>query len=353
MTLSYLGSKKTLLPTLDKIIGKYIDHTTVFCDLFAGTGVVARFYRHRAKKVIVNDIELYSYIINKAYLQCSYTPKLATIIDSINHSILHGQPSKGLVYKYYAPNSKNTRKFFTPQNAMMIDGVRIMIHKLYTQKMLTYREYIFLMASLIYSGSKVSNNAGTYRAYLKSYCQRAIHRFQLVPIHKDHHTKMDVQKCTVLKQDALVVVSQNVFDVIYIDMPYTNVHYGGAYAFYNYLTMYDAKIVPVGVAGITPDYHKSTYGLAATARTSFEKLVRSIRSKYIIMSYNMDGVMKKHDILNILSYKGSTTLYKFYNKKYKPNANVKKLHVEEYIFVTECGAPGSHKRHEWVEEWLY
>ena len=40
----------------------------VFCDLFAGTGAVGNAVKPLVRKVIANDLETYSFILNRNYI---------------------------------------------------------------------------------------------------------------------------------------------------------------------------------------------------------------------------------------------------------------------------------------------
>ena len=69
--MNYIGSKYKLSSWIKESIRdvvKKIDDKT-FCDLFAGTGIVGRAFKKDVKKVIANDIEYYSYVLNKNYIQ--------------------------------------------------------------------------------------------------------------------------------------------------------------------------------------------------------------------------------------------------------------------------------------------
>ena len=63
-TLKYLGSKKKLIPFLEKtiksVVGNDLSKLT-FCDLFAGTGTVGRLFKSSVKEVISNDLEYYAF----------------------------------------------------------------------------------------------------------------------------------------------------------------------------------------------------------------------------------------------------------------------------------------------------
>ena len=61
MVLNYIGSKKSLLPLIEKIINKYCSYIQkknkplIFGDLLAGTGVVGNHFSQKFQ-VISNDI---------------------------------------------------------------------------------------------------------------------------------------------------------------------------------------------------------------------------------------------------------------------------------------------------------
>ncbi|GMO54418.1 MAG: hypothetical protein Ta2C_07650 [Candidatus Endomicrobiellum trichonymphae] len=66
--MNYIGSKYKLLSFIKETVYSIVGHNLsnmIFCDLFAGTGVVGRLFKKEVKKVISNDIEYYSYVLNK------------------------------------------------------------------------------------------------------------------------------------------------------------------------------------------------------------------------------------------------------------------------------------------------
>ena len=69
--MNYIGSKQSLLPFLEKTIlnvcGNDISEF-VFCDLFAGTGTVGHYFKLKVKQVISNDLEFYSFVLNRNYI---------------------------------------------------------------------------------------------------------------------------------------------------------------------------------------------------------------------------------------------------------------------------------------------
>ena len=71
-------------------------------------------------KIISNDIEYYSYIVNYANLHSSYTKNLEKIINDINNRTYDIEYKK-LVSVVYSPNDNCERMFFTNENADFID----------------------------------------------------------------------------------------------------------------------------------------------------------------------------------------------------------------------------------------
>ena len=63
---NYIGSKYSLMDFLTTTITDVAGCATgkVFADLFAGTGVVGKTFKEKGYRVISNDIQYYSYVLN-------------------------------------------------------------------------------------------------------------------------------------------------------------------------------------------------------------------------------------------------------------------------------------------------
>ena len=70
--MNYIGSKFKLSSWIEeevkKVVGDDLSQKT-FCDIFAGTGIVGRTFKKNVKKVISNDLEDYSFVLNKNYIE--------------------------------------------------------------------------------------------------------------------------------------------------------------------------------------------------------------------------------------------------------------------------------------------
>ena len=83
--MNYIGSKVSLLDFLDSCIQEVAGrNNNTLCDLFAGTGIVGRHYKQRGMSIISNDIQYYSYILNKHYIGNCSEIGLKNIFDYLN-----------------------------------------------------------------------------------------------------------------------------------------------------------------------------------------------------------------------------------------------------------------------------
>ncbi len=87
--LNYIGSKLSLLEFIENTVVDNIDDDLdklVFCDLFAGTGIVGRYFKNKTKKVLSNDFEYYSYVLLKHYIENSDDiPRKEGLIEELNN----------------------------------------------------------------------------------------------------------------------------------------------------------------------------------------------------------------------------------------------------------------------------
>ena len=69
--MNYIGSKYSLMDFLTETIVTVAgtDTDKIFADLFAGTGVVGKTFKQNGYQVIANDIQHYSYVTNKHFIE--------------------------------------------------------------------------------------------------------------------------------------------------------------------------------------------------------------------------------------------------------------------------------------------
>ena len=67
-TIKYIGSKKKIIPYIEKIISNYSDIKTVL-DGFSGSGRVSQFFSCYNLKVTSNDLATYSNILSTCFFK--------------------------------------------------------------------------------------------------------------------------------------------------------------------------------------------------------------------------------------------------------------------------------------------
>lgn len=329
-TLNYIGCKNTLFKTIKSVILENIPDILKlsFLDLFSGTGIMGFNMSDYCDIVVSNDLEYYSFVINNGLLCCSYSDKLKKIIDDCN--IL--EEVEGIVFKNFSPNDSCERMFFMPKNAKKTDAIRQYIEKLLKNNDINESEYYFLLASLLVSVDKVANTTSVYGAFLKEFKHSSQKNLRLLPIHEKKYDKNN----KVYNKKAETLITEVKCDVVYMDPPYNNRQYAANYSPLNYIALYDENTVIKGKTGIIENYNKSLFCNRKRVTEIFNEMIQKINCKYIILSYNDEGIMNFEDIKNILLSKGDLTLYKVKYKRYKSRKeNESKNTVYEYIWVVE------------------
>lgn len=86
----------------------------------AGTGVVGASYRKEGCKVISNDIQYYSYVINKYLIEGSENID-ESLISSLDLLALNVD---GFIFENYCAGSGSGRNYFTDSNGKKCDAIR-------------------------------------------------------------------------------------------------------------------------------------------------------------------------------------------------------------------------------------
>ncbi len=325
-TLNYIGSKKTLINNIIQICNDNINNIKelTFADLFSGTGTVSYNMNNICKYIISNDLEYYSYVINYALLKSKYSTKLDKIINIMNNLDII---EDGLLYLNYSKE----RMFFTHNNAKKADAIRKYLNDIYIKKEINKKEFMFLLASIIISIDKIANTSSVYGAYLKEYKKSALKNLTIKPIHKNKHNNKDNIVYNMKMED---LIENKDFDIVYLDPPYNHRQYSGNYSPLNYIANYkDVELI--GKTGLIKNYNKSDFCKKTNIIDTFTNMINKLKCKYIILSYNNEGLMNFDNLKNILLQKGDIKLYKIEYNKFKAQQNVNGDKVYEYIWFVD------------------
>lgn len=189
--MNYIGSKYSLLDfihrTISDVTGYKPGDDYIFADLFAGTGVVGASYRKEGCKVISNDIQYYSYVINKYLIEGS-----ENIDESLISSLDLLDDVDGFIFENYCAGSGSGRNYFTDSNGKKCDAIRIEIERLFNQNLISEETYFGLLAGLVNSIDKYANTASVYGAFLKHIKKSAQKQFKLELLPKIQGPKGEV-----------------------------------------------------------------------------------------------------------------------------------------------------------------
>lgn len=325
LSIDYIGSKKSLLCNLDKVFEKLkMDESTVFGDLFAGTGAVSRFVSSKYKcKVIANDLLYVAFVINKAKLT-KYSRKEIDLIQTKIDLYNKLTSLKGEVSTHFAPPKRN---YFTKQNAGKIDAIREQLRS--DRKKIPQSVYYYLMAAFLSAIDKVSNVSVVYAAYLKEFKSAAQETLYIEPF--DPHLQNQVtHNAIVLNKDASGLSCK--FDVVYLDPPYNTRQYGDNYHVLESIAS-EHPFVLHGKTGMSNHVTKSAFAKKKLVKDAFQQLLENLNTKVIILSYSSDGLLSKEHILRLLKRLGPTTVKTIPYKKFKSHSGVIGHEVLEYVFL--------------------
>lgn len=298
----YLGSKIKLLDTIDEIIEKYNIEGEVFADLFAGTSCVADYFKGRYK-IQANDFLYFSYVISRAKLNNSNIMSFSNCKKKYEYDIFEWlnalefeADSNYFVYNNYTPIGD--RMFFSEENGIKIDGIRMKIEEIYRDEIISEEEYYFLLASLIESVTRFSNTSGTYEAFFKFWDTRATKEFILEPL-EINEEELFSKNNEVYNEDTNKLIRRIEGDIAYIDPPYTVTQYVSAYHMLDTIAKYDSPEIK-GVGGKRGRGNKnSLYAQRTNATSAFEDLFRQINYKHILVSYSNQGLVSIEELVEL------------------------------------------------------
>jgi adenine-specific DNA-methyltransferase len=342
---NYIGSKHTLLPFLNRVYRSISNGgERVFCDIFAGTGVVGRYFKRQGLKVIANDIQYYAYVLNKAYIEINHTPRFTGLRKEYSAkvrerragskgeageilSFINNLPGRrGFISQHYGPDGN--RLYYSRENAEKADSIRQSVEGWRRRGIISEREYFYILCSLLEAIDRVANTASVYGAFLKRFKDTARRPLVLKPLELSNH----VTGCRAFNKNANELIEDIECDILYLDPPYNHRQYGANYHVLETIAAYDNPSL-TGITGMR-GYQRSEYCRRKTAREALEHLVRTARTKHILLSYNDEGLLSLDDVLKILSRRGKPkTFHVAYNRfkadngrEYKRDSTVEYIH---------------------------
>lgn len=370
----YIGNKRKLLSLILEAISitgvetlrRNVSTDVSFVDFFSGSGVVSRLGKKLGFKVISNDWEPYSYFYNHAYIEQNKYPlfkelgglkKAYQYLNDLEG--IHGYISENYCpWNDKKPDIKKERMFYTHKNGMKMDAIREKICEWEEKGKINLQEKTILLASFIYSGSYVSNTSGVFKGFHNGWggktgtaLYRILSDIELVPpvLFDNKQNNKVFQLDAQALAEKLCKGEVTSPSITYLDPPYNQHPYGSNYHILNTIALWDKPKINKCIlvngkkknkSAIRTDWRtkrRSLYNYKNEATNALDKLVQTINSDYILLSYSTDGHMDLKDVLEILASNGKLSMVTKSYKRYRvstPRMSEKPYNVEA-VFILD------------------
>ena len=351
--ITYIGNKRALLGFIGdgiKIVQKKLNKNKLrMFDVFSGSGIVARYFKQFSNLLMVNDLEKYSAVINGCYLSNEDEIDMPSLQDrhrEITEALKRGL-HEGIISELYAPADDGNikpgeRVFYTRKNAMYIDTARQIIEKMPedVQK--------FFLAPLLSEASIHANTSGVFKGFYKNKetgigqfggknkdaIARITGNIELpFPIFSNFNCE------TIIAAGDANNVIKNLpeADLAYLDPPYNQHPYGSNYFMLNLILDYKRPETASAISGIPEGWNHSGYNKARYALQALTDLVREIKSKYVLISFNSEGFIGVEQMKNMLNGIGKFQILETQYNTFRGsrNLNNRNIHVKEYLYLLE------------------
>jgi adenine-specific DNA-methyltransferase len=331
--IKYLGSKRRLVPVLTEICRASGARTAL--DLFTGTTRVAQAFKGQGVHVTAVDSARYAHAFARTYIE---TDAAATDMGALGAAVAHLNAIPGKRGYVHDTFSRQAR-FFQPDNAARIDAVRDAIDADYAGSPL----FPLLLTSLLEAADRVDSTTGVQMAYVKKWARRSYNPLEL-------RVPLLLPGCgrTVRGDACHLAASLGEFDVAYVDPPYNQHRYFTNYHIWETLVAWDAPL-HYGVACKRDDArHHSTKSVFNSRRTMPEALssvVRQVRSRVLLLSYNDEGWISRESLEEMCGHHERVETLAFDSRRYvgaqigifnpegEKVGTISHLHNREYVVV--------------------
>ena len=339
--IKYLGSKRTLLPLIEGVVG-VVPGVRRVVDLFSGTSRVGHALKRRGLQVVSNDHNAYAHALARCYVEADrevVERDARLLIDELNR--LPGEPG------YFTETFCVRSRFFQPKNGARVDAIRAAI----ARKGLAPVLEAVLLVSLMEAADRVDSTVGVQMAYLKRWAARASKDLELrVP---DVLPASPHGPCTALRLDAAEAVRQLEADVIYVDPPYNQHSYLGNYHIWESLVLWDKpEVYGVACKRLDCRTRKSGFNLKPLFRDALARIVAGAKARVLVVSFNSEGYIARDEMERLLATRGRVSViatdYKryvgaqigIYNPRGELVGEVGRLRNVEYIYIVEVAGVG-------------
>lgn len=329
----YIGCKTKLLEKIYKAVEERgYGPSYSFADIFAGTGVVGAYFASKGHNVLFNDTLYSNFVIYNAWfgkglIDQSKIEKILMEFNEVDPTSLE----ENYFSNIYAD------KYFSRNDAKKIGFIRDRIEEI--KEELSYKEYCYLIASLIYAIDRIANTVGHFESFLKK-----------TPVDKGVILKTleiptNSLETEIFQKDANELVREIEYDIVYIDPPYNARQYVNFYhvlenlARWNKPTEFEGNSMKFKRNHLKSDYCRKK------APALFKDLIENLKCKLIVVSYNNTYVansissvnmISEEQLIETLEAKGKLTIIELDHKFFNAGKTDFKNH-KELLYICEVG----------------
>lgn len=299
----YIGGKSLLLDNIGQAIDENMDNVQSTIDIFSGSGAVSQYLKRRGYRTYTNDYLYFSYSIQRGSTALNRRPSFKALgiknpIKFLNDLKLEDTDYRledCFIYNNYSPNEHCERMYFQNDNAIKIDIIRLTIESWHQKGQIDDDGYFYLLASLLLAVPYVSNITGVYAAYLKFWDVRTYNSLILKDPKEEGLLFSNGRRNRSFNEDYHELLRMR-SDLLYADPPYNEREYLPNYHILETIAKYDYPVVH-GVTGMR-NYRdkKSLFCSKKTVARAFEELLAETQSRYVLISYNTEGLMSTQDL---------------------------------------------------------
>ena len=324
--ITYIGNKRSLLEFIGEAVAfvKKELNKEKLCtlDVFSGSGIVSRLLKAHSDFLTVNDLEQYAKIINQCYLanaseiDINQLKEYYSRITEETERRMQNPEVPGFVTELYAPKETENvqpgeRCFYTNYNARYIDIMRQSIAEIVPENLQQ-----FFIAPLLSQASVHANTAGIFKGFYKNSktgigqfggngknaLSRICSNIKLpFPVLSEFDCRVRIFQREAnelsISSELYEGLSDGQFDLVYMDPPYNQHPYGSNYFMLNLIADYqrpDCEKIS-RVSGIPKGWNRSAYNKKRIASETFEHLVKNIRAKFLVISFNNEGFISREE----------------------------------------------------------
>ena len=325
----YLGNKYKLLNWIKNIVNENCSDVQSFFDVFSGTGSVA--FAFKDKRLVVCDMMKSNYYT----ALCWFSPepinreKLSMLIEEYNSMDVTTEEN------YMSLNFSET--YFDRNTCQKIGYIRDDIEKKFIKGFVNAREHACIIASLFYAMDRISHTCGHYDSSIRDGKYEGI--LELRMPENDYPLNTNNRIYCANSND---IADIDDVDIAYLDPPYNSRQYCDAYHLLENVALWTKPEV-FGVAKkMDRTNMKSKYCKSAEVAIALEDLVRKLKCRYILFSYNNNGKklqcrsnakLSDDEIIRILSLRGDVKVFTTDYKGFEAGYDAKNKDNQERLFL--------------------